>query len=268
MLGDIIRRSLPRSVKDYVGALVHPPVRYEADFSPDEIGLCRDIEPFTMTGPEAVVVLSRTVASLVQRGVAGAFVECGVWRGGSMMVVAKTLLANGVSDRELVLFDTFEGMTPPSARDRDALGRSAEDVLASHPKVTDRESMWCIASEVDVRTNLESTGYPTDRIRCVRGRVEDSLPAHAPTRIALLRLDTDWYESTKHELEALWDRLVVGGVLILDDYGLWQGQRDAVDEFFAARGLCPLLTRVDNKARLLVKEAPHGHTATRKLTDD
>lgn len=255
MIADLIRRSLPRGLKDYVGTLVHPPQRYEPDFTPGEVALCRDVEPFTMAGSEAVVVLARAVAYVVRRGVPGAFVECGVWRGGSMMVVARTLLGLGVRDRDLVLCDTFEGMTPPTARDRDVWGRTAAQVLAEHPKATDRDSMWCVAGEEDVRANMASTGYPPERVRYVRGRVEDTLPAEAPERIALLRLDTDWYESTKHELEACWDRLSPGGVVIFDDYGLWQGQRDAADEFFASRGVTPLLTRADYKTRLVIKEA-------------
>ena len=253
-----IKAAIPRGLKEYVGTLVHPPPpppRYEDDFTPEEVALCERVEAYTMTPPESVVVLARAVEYLVRRGVPGAFVECGVWRGGSVMTITETLRRLGAADRDVVLFDTFEGMTPPTDRDRDRNGRTGAEVLAEHPKGTDKDNMWCIASEEDVRANVGATRYPPERVRYVRGRVEDTLPAQAPDRIALLRLDTDWYESTKHELETCWDRISPGGVLVLDDYGLWQGQRDAADEFFAARGVTPLLTRMDYKARLVLKEA-------------
>jgi len=88
----------------------------------------------------------------------------------------------------------------------------------------------------------------------VAGAVEDTLPDRAPMEIALLRLDTDWYASTKHELETLYPRLVSGGVLMLDDYGHWTGCRKAVDEYFAANAPAPLLNRIDYTARVATKQ--------------
>jgi len=98
-----------------------------------------------------------------------------------------------------------------------------------------------------------SIGYPEQQIHFVEGLVEETLPAEAPEEIALLRLDTDWYSSTKHELEQLYPRLAPGGVLILDDYGHWQGARRAVDEYFAENQITLLLNRVDSTARIGVK---------------
>jgi hypothetical protein len=98
-----------------------------------------------------------------------------------------------------------------------------------------------------------ATGYPAERVHLVRGPVEETLPAAAPERLALLRLDTDWYASTRHELEHLYPRLVDGGVLIVDDYGHWQGARQAVDEYFAGTAPPPLLHRIDYTARIGVK---------------
>jgi O-methyltransferase len=105
---------------------------------------------------------------------------------------------------------------------------------------------WCerlLLRQLRVEQNMRSTGYPTERVHLVKGLVEDTIPAHAPARIALLRLDTDWYASTKHELEHLWPRLSVGGVIILDDYGCWRGARKATDEYFAAHGIKLFLER-------------------------
>jgi hypothetical protein len=99
------------------------------------------------------------------------------------------------------------------------------------------------------------SGYDAARLRFVKGKVEDTVPAQAPARIAILRLDTDWYESTRHELEHLDPRLSPGGVLIIDDYGHWAGCRQAVDEYFASRKLHALLNRVDYTGRIAVKPA-------------
>ncbi len=117
----------------------------------------------------------------------------------------------------------------------------------------DAESVWCIASLQEVRHNMQATGYPSGQIHYIEGRVEETIPAQIPDSIALLRLDTDWYESTRHELEHLYPRLVEGGVLVLDDYGHWQGARQAVDEYFAQAGHRPLLQRIDYSGRLAVK---------------
>jgi hypothetical protein len=105
---------------------------------------------------------------------------------------------------------------------------------------------WCVAGVQSVRKNVLSTGYPEEKLHLVQGKVEDTLPAAAPERIALLRLDTDWYESTRHELVHLYPRLVPNGVLIIDDYGDWVGAKEAVDEF---------LSRMDNTGRLIIKPA-------------
>jgi O-methyltransferase len=120
---------------------------------------------------------------------------------------------------------------------------------------TPGDPTMAVASLQEVRSNMASTGIATERVHYVSGPVEETIPRSVPERIALLRLDTDWYESTRHELEHLWDRLEPGGVLIVDDYGHWAGAREAVDEFFAAREDAPLLSRVDYTGRMGVK---HG----------
>jgi len=104
-----------------------------------------------------------------------------------------------------------------------------------------------------VRRNMLGTRYPEKKIHLIKGKVEDTVPQHAPEKIALLRLDTDWYESTKHELVHLYPRLVPNGVLIIDDYGHWQGAREAVDEYFAGQKFKPLLNRLDYTGRLVIK---------------
>src|SRR5262249_33819776 len=149
--------------------------------------------------------------------------ECGVWRGGSMMAVARTLLEANAPNRDLYLFDTYEGMSAPTDADRDLSGQAARKLLEDSSR--DEAEVWCYADMADVQRNVGLTGYPNELLHFVEGKVEDTIPEEAPAEIGLLRLDTDWYESTKHELEHLYPRLRNGGVLIIDDYGHWQGAR-------------------------------------------
>jgi hypothetical protein len=162
----------------------------------------------TMTSYARIFALVVATRYVVDQHVAGDVVECGVWRGGSMQVVARTLLERGVRDRTLHLFDTFTGMPAPTDEDRRIKGPPARELLATRER---SDNMWAVADLEDVRRGMTLTGYPDDRIRYHRGLVEETIPRQAPERIALLRLDTDWYASTRHELEHLYDRLVPGG---------------------------------------------------------
>ena len=208
------------------------------------------VAAYTMTTQERVAALCAAVTHVEQHRIPGAIVECGVWRGGSMMAVAETLARLGVTDRELYLFDTFAGMPSPGERDVRYGGEPAGDLLRSRQE---GERVLASASLDDVRRNVLSAGYAADRIRFVEGLVEDTIPEQAPEKIAVLRLDTDWYESTRHELVHLYPRLSSGGVLILDDYGCWLGARQAVDEYIGENSLQLLLTRIDSSGRLAVK---------------
>lgn len=213
--------------------------------------LLRRVEPYTMTSPERVLALREAIRYLSRAGIPGAIVECGVWRGGSMMTVALSLIEMNDTNRDLYLFDTYEGMPPPSEKDKDGCGNPATELLANTPPGT---GIWCEAGLEDVRANLLKTGYPPERLHFVKGKVEETLPHHGLGQIALLRLDTDWYESTRHELNQLYPLLVTGGVLIIDDYGHWQGSKAAVDEYFADSSRSPvLLQRVDYTGRIGVK---------------
>ena len=206
--------------------------------------------PFTMTSVERIAALMNAVEYVTVNKIPGDIAECGVWRGGSMMTVALTLLANGDQSRTLYLYDTFEGMPPPSAHDRSFDGLPAADLLRQSPKKT---GIWCYASIEDVRANVLSTGYPEDKVRLIRGKVEDTVPKTIPSGLSLLRLDTDWYESTKHELTHLYPLLHAMGILIIDDYGHWQGSKKAVDEYFQERNEKVYLHRIDYTGRIVVK---------------
>jgi len=223
-----------------------------ADLSEDDRALVRAVKPYTMTSAEAVVALADAVRHVVARGVEGDVVECGVWRGGSMAAVARTLASLKSFERRLYLFDTFEGMPPPGALDVNFAGETAGELYAKR-NGRGGGSDWCRASEEEVARVLAGCGYDGSKIHLVKGRVEETIPSRAPERIAILRLDTDWYESTLHELEHLFPRLARGGFVIIDDYGHWRGARRAADEFFAREGACVYLHRVDYTVRCGVK---------------
>jgi hypothetical protein len=229
---------------------VPDPVPSDVDpFDVETIGIVR---PYTMTSALRVLATCEAIRYVVRSGISGDFVECGAWRGGNTMAAARTLLHLGDCGRDLYLYDTFEGMPPPDDRDLDPEGRSAAEVLAADPKGP--ESMfWCVAGRTDVERAVLTTGYPSERVRLVVGKVEETIPGVMPERIAVLRLDTDWYASTRHELVHLFPRLSQGGVLILDDYGYWKGARLAVDEFLRSSGARLMLHRIDWTGRMAIK---------------
>jgi len=220
------------------------------DFESADIETWHAVSPFTMTSPERVFALRSAVRYVVQNGIPGDIVECGVWKGGSMMAVARTLLELNDTSRTLHLFDTFEGMPPPTAADIDYAGEEAQARLHRSEKDA---NVWAIAQLEQVKRAVLGVGYDAGKVRFVQGRVEDTIPGEAPSTISLLRLDTDWYESTKHELTHLFPRLSAGGVLIIDDYGHWQGARRATDEYFAENRIKLLLNRIDYTGRIGVK---------------
>jgi hypothetical protein len=207
------------------------PIRVPDHYDEWAADVIRRVTPRTMTSPVKLFGLVQAIRYVVAAGVAGDIVECGVWRGGSMQAVAWTLLELNDADRDLYLFDTFEGMPPPSEHDKRIRdGSSAEDLLERHDRT---HAVWAYAGLDDVREGMVETGYPAERTHFVQGLVEDTIPSGAPQQISVLRLDTDWYASTKHELEQLYPRLAPGGVLILDDYGHWDGARKATEEYLA-----------------------------------
>jgi hypothetical protein len=213
--------------------------------------ILKRVAPYTMTSIERQISLVSAVRHVARSGIPGSFVECGVWRGGSSMIAALTFADEGQTDRELYLYDTFEGMTQPTDNDRTADGTMAQQHLDRTERGT---GVWCCAGLEDVRANLASTNYPLDRVHFIAGPVEETIPAQSPPGpIALLRLDTDWYESTRHEMLHLFPLLAEGGVLIVDDYGHWEGARKAIDECLAALPRRYFLHRIDYTGRLLIK---------------
>lgn len=225
--------------------------------TPEDRRIAERVLPYTMTGVPRLQSLIDAVRYCVRREIPGDFAECGVWRGGSVLAMILTLQSLGRDDREIYLYDTFEGMTAPTEHDVSPVERPALDTW--HEAKQQRKRPWSVFfepetfSEAQVRQAVTASGYPAERLHFVRGPVEDTLPASAPDELALLRLDTDWYESTRHELLHLYPRVAPGGVLIIDDYGHWDGCRRAVDEYFGDVAPPLLLSRIDYAGRIAVK---------------
>lgn len=204
----------------------------------------------SMTSRERLWALMQAVKYVEKRDIAGDFVEAGVWKGGSSYLVARLLRELDSSDRTLWLYDTYSGMPVPEPIDRRFDGTSAAQILESEQSNKTSSNTWAISSLEESKQNILQSGYPENLIRFVEGKVETTLLSHVPERIAILRLDTDWYSSTKAELEILTPRLSPGAVVIVDDYGHWEGARRAVDEYLSTADIFPLINRIDQTGRM------------------
>jgi hypothetical protein len=230
-----------------------------ASLTDSDLAMVERAQPYSMTPPARLVAVMDAVEYVASRGVPGAFVECGVWLGGSVLMMILALQRLGLVDRDVYLYDTFEGMTEPTAADTSRFDGAASDIWQQASASGQRAFDYLFNPEMfrldKVREVIHATGYPEARIHFVVGPVEETVPGTAPDEIALLRLDTDWYESTRHEMAHLYPRLSPGGVLIVDDYGHWEGARRAVDEHLATAGETLLLSRIDYSARIGVRQA-------------
>jgi hypothetical protein len=223
------------------------------DITPWERVLLAEIATFTAQTPDAATALIRAVEYVLDAGIEGDFVECGVFMGASVVLMARTLLKRNVSDRKIWLYDTFEGMPEPSEKDVFYDGTRLLDIWKRKKRPNSIGSDDVYGPEEKVEENCRRTGYPRNNLIFVKGLVEDMIPERAPGKIALLRLDTDYYASTKHELEHLYPRLVKGGVLIIDDYGAHKGSQLATDEYIREHNLRLFLCRVNEHVRFAVK---------------
>lgn len=223
--------------------------KFPADYDAEYRAIIKAVRPYTMASDEKLHALISATRYIHEHAVHGAVVECGVWRGGGMHTVARTLDYLGDHSRELYLFDTFEGMPEPTEEDVRYDGAAAADLLASKPY---EARIWAYASLGDVKDGFAQVPYPAECVHYVQGPVEETVPEQAPEEIALLRLDTDWYVSTRHEFEYLYPKLVSGGVLFIDDFGWFQGSRQATEEFLERTGERLLLIRTAS-GRVAVK---------------
>ena len=253
----MLRQTIRKLINKFGYDIVKPDERLvvnglPADFNKDVADTYHKVKPYTMTTPERIASLCNAVKYLTANKIEGDFVECGVWRGGSTMAAIDTLLKAGDKTREIYLYDTYEGMSEPTEHDKVFTGTAADELMNTTAK-EDPTSVWCYSAIDEVQKNVGSLNYPATQVHFVKGKVEDTIPQTIPQKIALLRLDTDFYESTAHELKHLFPLLAPGGVIIIDDYGHWEGARKAVDEYIADNKLQLLLNRIDYTGRIGIK---------------
>lgn len=219
--------------------------------------ILRQVRGFTMSKPELCYALFQAVEHIWTSEVDGAIVESGVWRGGNVALCALALLARGDASRDLYLFDTFDWSWPDMTQWDTKYGQdTAAERNAALEKRRNAPEEWLEAqgvSETKVKDFIVGTGYPSEKIHTIKGFVQDTIPENAPEKIALLRLDTDLYESTYHELVHLYPRLVSGGILFIDDYPTEHGCVKAVEQYFSEAGSRPFLSRIDTQGRIAVK---------------
>jgi hypothetical protein len=204
---------------------------------------------YSMTNFERMWSLIQSFHHVRQESLVGDFVECGVWKGGNIILLKK-LIEKFNFKKNIYGFDTFEGMVEPSFYDVNYNNKSAKKMFDEHKK---KDIGFAMCSLDDVKRNIKKN-TKTDNIFLIKGKVENTLKnkKKLPKKISILRLDTDFYESTKIELEILFPRLVKGGVLIVDDYGFWKGAKKAVDEYFC--DCRQFMHYVDHSCRLLIKK--------------
>jgi len=207
--------------------------------------------PYTITSVQKMYALYIATKYIVEHNIPGDLVECGIFKGGSSMLMALTLRKLNTTQRKIYLYDTYTGMPKPSKDDTNYRNEDMEGLWKRKQKKDHNELLYGPLDEV--RANMYSTGYPQENIKFVKGMVEETLPKIIPDKIAILRLDTDWYESTYHELLHLFPRLSVHGVLLLDDYGCLKGAKKATNQYFKENGIKVLLNRVDYSGRMCIK---------------
>lgn len=217
-------------------------------------GIFREIvSPYSMTSSERINSLFDSLEFVRNNNIKGDYVECGVWRGGNILGMLKYLEFHNNIEPNVWLYDTFCGMTTPDNNvDLTYNNQTAADILDSkyweeikkalsqddYPKEKKQfilEQVFAWSTLDEVKLTLSSSKYPEEKIKYVIGDICQTLldKNNVPEKIALLRLDTDWYNSTKIELDVLWEKLEIGAPCIIDDYGHWQGCKKAVDEFLS-----------------------------------
>ena len=198
-----------------------------------------------------------SIEYLLKNRIPGDYVECGVYKGRHISMIVMTLLKRGVTDRDIYLYDTFAGMTKPGPHDvrTSRVNKGSNPVEEWETLNTEDGYLIRYAGLDEVKNYVFETGYPKEHFHFVQDDIKETVPNNRHKKIALLRLDTDWYELTKHELVHMYDLVSLGGVLIIDDYGSHEGARKAVDEFFAGQGLFPFLFRTNKNERAMVKTA-------------
>jgi hypothetical protein len=195
--------------------------------------------------------LQACIEDVVANNVPGDFIETGVWRGGAVIFMRAMLKLLDVTDRTVWVADSFEGLPKPDAEKFPVEAKSHEGPVMSEM------FKHFAAGLAEVKGNFEAYGMLDDQVKFLQGWFKDTLPTAPVTKLAIMRLDGDYYESTMDGLTNLYDKLSVGGYAIIDDYGedSWTYCRKAVDDFRAERGITTPLTRIDSKCYFWQREA-------------
>jgi len=204
------------------------------------------VKPFTMTSIERISELFDSLEYIRLNNIMGDLVECGVWKGGNILGIMEYLHYHNMLDRHVWLFDTFQGMTTPEDVDVDLRNQKASEILMQ---------VLCYSPINEVKNNISKSKFPIENVKFIVGDVCETLKNenNLPKQISLLRLDTDWYKSTKEEMVVLYPKVVNGGVLIVDDYGHWKGSKIAVDEYFTEQNISPVIKTIDYTGIKIIK---------------
>lgn len=231
------------------------PTPFEASFQQ----AAERVRPYTMLSQARLYSLFRQAVYCEENGITGAFVECGVWKGGAVALMAMANLTYGKTRRDIHLFDAFDNICEPDQAVDGERAVAETQKWAKKGNANGRlvpldgfyDQFGGAGTLEGNRELLENNvGYEAVRLHFHKGWFQDTLPADAKDidKIAILRIDGDWYASTKVCLDFLFEKVVRGGFIIIDDYGAYEGCRKAVDEFFAARNLHLFMNQIDNEA--------------------
>ena len=212
------------------------------------------VSNYSMTPKIRIYNLLQALKHIKQNSIVGDFVECGVWKGGNIIMFKKFHENEFFNDnRNIFAYDTFSGMSEPTKEDFNLINKISAKNLLNKDKEK-KTNTWGVCGLDEVKSNILKNVANIENIKFVKGKVEETLmkEENLPKKISILRLDTDWYESTKKELEILYNKVSPGGIIIIDDYGHWNGSRQAVDEYF--KGKFVWMHYVDYACRLIIKD--------------
>lgn len=247
MLKKLIKNELKKRGYAHVGQGAGWP-----DIEEEFFDIYNKCKPYTLTSLERMYALYKSVVYVHENDIEGDLVECGVWKGGSVMLMSMVLSQLGEKNRKIYMYDTYEGMSEPTDKDVSYSGTLAKDKWEAG-KSGEGKSDWCYSSLDAVKSNIASVDYPDENFVIVQGKVEETIPGTIPEKVAILRLDTDLYDSTYHELQYLYPIVVNKGVLIIDDYGYWKGAGEATDRYIQENNIKVFLNRIDYAGRMAIK---------------
>jgi O-methyltransferase len=204
-----------------------------------ETDLLKKVQPYTLLSPGKLSNLRRLAKLVNEQGVEGDFVECGTYKGGSAAMLSTMLPPS----RHLWLYDSFQGMPPVTERD----GEGAKSAVGK-----------CVAAEADVVEALSVFGLPDSQYTIREGWFKDTFKETLPQKVALLHCDADWYDSVILVLETFYSRIPAGGCIILDDFGCWEGSREAFYDFCFKYELKPLIERLEGDQAYWIKGKAHN----------